>query len=142
MVPKRSGKTPGGSSMPAAQADPDPKARKWLHFAHSFPGGRSAFDKEFGKLPSDIQAGYDVLKERAADGTARKGAIKHIGDGIYELKNDQGNNPFRLLYMVWGEYFVALTVFHKKDEKTSKRVAATRKKRWLDQAKNWSKPVR
>ncbi|WP_332643282.1 type II toxin-antitoxin system RelE/ParE family toxin [Aeromicrobium sp.] len=132
---------------PPSRARPDepksadePSYRGWLSFKHNFPDGRSSFDKEFAKLPVAIQETYLELKERAAKGTARSGAVKHIGDGIYELKNAQSNNPYRLLYMTWGGFLVALTVFHKKDEKTDKTLALTRKKRWLDLSKKWAKP--
>lgn len=137
-MPKRREPPSSGDNTSASHADS--KFAGWLNFAQSFPDGRSAFKKEFDKLPRDIQAGYDELKQRVLDGTARAGAIKHIGDGIFELKNRQANNPYRLLYMKWDKYLVALTVFHKKDEKTNKAVALKRKKRWLELAKNWKTP--
>lgn len=135
-----------GAQQPPPQSGGDPSDSDggsgerfdgWLHFKHNFPDGRSAFDKEFDGLPKAIAAGYDELKKRVIEGTERPGAVKHIGDGIFELKNRQANNPYRLLYIKWGRYLVALTVFHKKDEKTSKALALTRKKRWLELSAKW-----
>lgn len=137
---KQRGGTPSGSPARASRPATERKFRGWLPFKQNFPDGRSVFDKEFGKLPDDIQAGFDELKDRVLDGTARAGAVKHIGGGIYELKNRQSNNPYRLLYMKWEGYLIALTVFHKKDERTDKSVALTRQKRWLEMSKKWAKP--
>ena len=78
--------------------------------------------------------------DRASQGTARGGAIKNIGDGIYELKLRVGNDQYRLLYMEWDRYFVALTVFLKKTSKTPKGLALKRQKRWNQLSKGWAKP--
>jgi phage-related protein len=97
----------------------------------SQPHGRSAAREEFNKLPMDVQTELDARTQRLQNGLSRRQDVKSLGDGIMEVRYNYRNNPYRLLYMKWGRFLVVLTVFHKKDEKTDKRLALQRKKTWI-----------
>ena len=131
----KSAKKNGLDSSGDPIGDSEPTVSKydgWLHFTHH-KDGNSQFSKELDDLHFTVRAGYDELMDKCLDGTEPQGSVKHIGDGIYELKFRQTNNPYRLLFIKWGRFLVGLTVFHKKDQKTSKTLAISRQKRWIGQ---------
>lgn len=96
-----------------------PSERKWIWF-RTQPGGRLVAREEFEALDVYGRAGLAKTMQRYRDGQARRHDVDSMGDGIFELRYRHGTERFRLLFMFWGPHLVALTVFQKKQAKTSK----------------------
>lgn len=105
-------------------------ARRGTHRAE--PAPKVAYDdwdwvpqavKEFDKFPELVQGRFFDLIERVINRQTRSGAgdVKHLGRGIYELRDRVGNNHYRVLYYVDGRVCVGLTCFYKNQQRTEKK---------------------
>lgn len=104
------------SSEPHAD-DSNRSIDEWLFFRTSRKS-RSPFEKEFDNLHRDARAALTVLMRRYRSDQLRPKDLKHLTDGIYELRWRQGSNHFRLLFCRWGRHAVALTAFYKNQQQT------------------------
>jgi phage-related protein len=107
----------------------------WIWWSASAGAARKPpkdhFDK---KIPADIRTEFHGLMTTYRDKVHELTHGLHyenIGDEIWELKIKRHGNPYRLLFFRWGNYAVALDVFHKTTQKTPKDVALDRKAKWL-----------
>lgn len=125
----------GASRGPKGDASPpSPTERKWIWFRHERDGRRKARE-EFDELNATARAGLAQRMKRYIEGEARPKDVLHLGDGIYEIRYRERNNPHRLLFMHWGPHCVALTAFHKKQQATPQqdlRKAKDRARRWRE----------
>jgi phage-related protein len=121
----------------AATADSPTGCGGWLWWrAARDPQSRSRAKEDYHdarKVPIQVRAEFDKMRQRYMTGGLRNGAnIKYIGDGIYEFKYSHiGNTPYRLLFMRWGQWAVALDVFKKTTDDTPKARAMERRAGWL-----------
>jgi phage-related protein len=102
--------------------------RLWLWF-RAAKDARSPSEKEFLKLPKPAIAKLQSTMGRYARGEARRHDIDHLGDGIYEIRARVGNNPYRVLFFIWGPHLVALSAFYKNQQETPKQDIETAKSR-------------
>jgi len=137
----KQGKKPAaaGSSEPNPSTMASPTGCVgWLWWrAARNPKARSRAQEDYHndrKVPKAVRAEFDQMRRRYKTGELRNGAnIKNIGDGIYEFKYSHiGNTPYRLLFMRWGQWAVALDVFKKTTDETPKDLAIKRRKAWLN----------
>ncbi|GEM_PF-6868276 len=132
---KRTAKPAAGSSEPGNSGASPTGCVGWLWWranATARPKPKEDYENE-RKVPKAVRAEFDVMRRRYKSGELRDGAnIKFIGDGVYEFRYSHiGNTPYRLLFMRWGKWAVALDVFKKTTDATPKDLAVTRRKAWL-----------
>ena len=127
-----------GSGDPSSREGSSPTGCEgWLWWrADRDPAARSRAKKDYyddRKVPKAVRAEFDKMRQRYKTGGLRNGAnIKYIGDGIYEFKySHTGNTPYRLLFMRWGKWAIALDVFKKTTDRTPKELASRRRSAWL-----------
>lgn len=125
----------GSTDPPALESTSPTGCEGWLWW-RSGPGSREKPKEDYTnarKIPVAVRAEFDKLRQRYRSGQLRNGAnIKYIGDGIYEFKySHTGNTPYRLLFMRWGKWAIALDVFKKTTNVTPKDVAMQRRRAWL-----------
>jgi phage-related protein len=116
-------------------SEPEPKVqalgarwRDWVWWS-SAPGQPERAREEFEKFSPQAIGGLLQRIDRYLKGQSRRADAYHLGDGIYELRYRVGNNPYRILFMHWGEGCVALTAFYKNQRKTPKQDLERAKKR-------------
>jgi phage-related protein len=107
-----------------------------LAFVFHKPAGdaRSSAEKEFNALPMQARARLLQKMEKYTQGTSTPRDVKHIRDGIFEIRIQLGSNPYRVLFFMDGNRPVAVHCFHKKDQKVSAAdmsVATQRRKTWV-----------
>jgi phage-related protein len=137
--PSRGQKSPGGAgAREPGEGSSAPTGCSGWQWARASRGkdARSRVQDDYYKerrIPKAVRAEFDQMRRRYRDGGLRNGAnIKAIGDGIYEFKYSHiGNTPYRLLFMRWGPWAVALDVFKKTTDVTPKERALERKKAWM-----------
>jgi phage-related protein len=80
-------------------------------------------EKEFDAFPEMMQGNFLDLIERVMNRQTRPGAgdVKHLGRGIYELRDRIGSNHYRILWFVDGRVCVAVTCFYKNSQQTEKK---------------------
>lgn len=88
---------------------------------HKPPGdARSAALREFIDLPVQARAKLHQKMDKYSQGAASAGRdYKLLRDGIYEIRVQVGNNPYRVLFFLDQDLPVVLRCFHKKDQKVS-----------------------
>lgn len=107
---------------------------KWKFFRAS-SNGRPIFEKELDGLPRDAKAALVNRMQRYLLGQLRPGDLKHVQDGIYELRWRDGNDHYRVLFFQWGRHPVALVAFFKNQQRTPKSkvdLAKKRRKAWTN----------
>ena len=126
------------TQSPPAPATPDgvPFCAGWIWWSASPTAERKPPKSDFDKqIPADIRKEFHDLMRKYRDNVEQltHGVhFKNIGDGIWELRIKRHGNPYRLLFMRWGKWAVALDVFHKTTQATPKATAMQRKAAWLD----------
>lgn len=103
---------------------------------HKPPGeARSAVEKEFSELPMQARAKLHQKMEKYSQGAANAGRdYKPLRDGIFEIRVQVGNNPYRVLFFLDGDVPVVVRCFHKKDQKVGKSeidLAIRRRGSWV-----------
>lgn len=135
----RSRRSRHGAALPDHQNPPEPgqrgpRCRDFLWFPGLEEGADKAF-KEFEELHPDAQAKLLVVIQRFQQGLLRRKDFDKIEGEVWELRVEYLNNPQRILFFKWGVNAVALTCFHKKDQKTPRskvKLADARRREWIE----------
>lgn len=96
--------------------------------------GNPVAREEFYALSEEGQAALGELMMRFEHDLQRPAEIGSLGKGLFELRTQVGNNPYRALFFYDGpKYSIVVTCFYKNQQKTPKsdiKVARDRMAKW------------
>lgn len=139
--------TPYGGAMSKARGGRDParpqdpggsegaEERPWLWWSKDPGGPRRALEEYLQEVPARARAKMDVTIRRYKQGATRRGDVKPLGRGLYELRVSERNNHYRVIFFHWGSACVALTAFYKNQNAVPKEDidrAVARRQTWLE----------
>lgn len=115
----------------------EPIRRQWRWYS---PGdGVPVTKQDFKRLPAHGQGALIEAMRRYKVGDERGGMVKHIDNGLFELRVQVGTDPFRVLFFHDSPvHCIIVHVFYKNQQKLPKRdrdLAMKRRARWMNARK-------